>query len=646
MSIPLRVLIIEDSVEDTELLVRELRRGGYKPNYRRVDTPEDMGSALADQEWDIIFADYSMPRFTGDDALAMVRGSGLDVPFIFVSGTIGEDVAVAAMKAGAQDYVMKGNLKRLTPAIEREVREARLRREKARAEERLHKLSLAVEQSSNIIIITDAEGIIEYVNPKFTEVTGYSAEEVVGHSPALISSGLTASQKYKELSKMPAAGGDWHGEFLNRKKNGELFWCEEHIAPIRNASGKVTHFVAVENDVTERHKTAEQLQKAQKMETAGWLAGGIAHDFNNFLMVVHGNLELLREKLVGQSEACDLTDNALHATDRSAKLVRQLLAFSRQQSLQPQAVDVCALIGRLWGLLGSMLIETISLRVSVPDRPWCAFVDQAQLENALLNLAINARDAMPRGGTLLIKAENVELTSDRLPVGSEVRPGSFVRISVADTGTGMPPEVLERALEPFFTTKEVGKGSGLGLSMVYGFIKQSGGHIEIDSAPGRGTRVDLYLRETEPEEMAEAPKSEATALGRAEIILVVEDNPELREVTVSLLEELGYRSIAAPNGPAALAVLESKQNIDLLFTDIVMPSGMTGIELARKALSLRPGIKLLFATGHADGVDPTGVATEMSGEVLTKPYRKNDLARAVRDALKTPASLCNGLPAV
>jgi PAS domain S-box-containing protein len=509
--------------------------------------------------------------------------------------------------------------------------------ERKRAEDQLRKLSLAVEQSSNIILITNTEGVIEYINPKFTEVTGYSAGEIIGRTPAVLSAHLTAKQKHERFWETLMAGREWHGEFLNRKKNGELFWCEEYIAPIHDASGKITHFVAVETDVTERRKTAEQLQQAQKMETVGRLAGGIAHDFNNLLMVIQGNLELLLEWLPGRSEMQDFVDRALHATGRSAELVSQLLLFSRRQFLQPQAVDVGALIGRMENLLGSMLMETISIRVSVPDGLWHAFADPAQLENALLNLALNARDAMPQGGALSIEAENVELASNGLPAGSDIVPGSFVRIRVADTGTGMPPEVLQRAFEPFFTTKEVGKGSGLGLSMVYGFVKQSGGHIEIDSAPDRGTRVDLYLRKTEPERVAEAPKGEVRVRGGGQTILIVEDNPEVREIAAGFLKKLGYRVIETASGPAALAIIESNQAVDLLFTGIVMPGAMSGVELARKALGLKPGIKLLFAMGYAEEVASGGSAHAMGGEILNKPYRKDDLARAVRDALKASA---------
>ena len=508
--------------------------------------------------------------------------------------------------------------------------------ERKRAEEQLRKLSQAVEQSSNIILITNTEGVIEYVNPKFTEVTGYSAEEAFGQTPALFDSRLTPSQRYAESSKNLTTNQGWHGEFLNRKKNGDLFWCEEYVAPIRDGGGKITHFVAVETDITERRKTAEQLQQAQKMETVGRLAGGIAHDFNNQLMVIQGNLELLRERMPIQNEISGLADRALHAAARSADLVSQLLLFSRKQFLQPQAVDVGALIGRMKDLLSSTVMETVSVQVGVPADLWHAYIDPAQLENALLNLAFNARDAMPKGGMLSITAANVEIAPSQIPADSEVVPGSFVRITVADAGTGMTPEVLARAFEPFFTTKDVGKGSGLGLSMVYGFVKQSGGYIEIASAPGSGTRVDLYLRKTEPERVARRPLFEAAAPAGGETILVVEDNPEVRTIAASFLGQLGYRLIEAADGPGALAVLESKQAVDLLFTDIVMPGGMGGVELARKALDLRPGIKLLFATGYAEETAPGGPALAAGGHMISKPYRKDDLAQAVWEALKIP----------
>ena len=516
--------------------------------------------------------------------------------------------------------------------------------ERKRAEEQLRKLSLAVEQSSNIIIITNTDGIIEYVNPKFTEVTGYSAEEAIGRTPALLGSRLTDKEKYERFWSALLAGQEWHGEFLNRKKNGDVFWCEESIAPIHDSDGQITHFVAVETDITERRKTAEQLQQAQKMETAGRLAGGIAHDFNNLLTIIQGNLELLLEKQTGSPEGRKLADRALHATGRSAELVSQLLVFSRQQFLHPQAVDVGTLIGKMKDLLHSTLMEKIAVKVSMPDDLWHALADPTQLENAIINLALNARDAMPDGGTLSIEAENVEFAPDRLPADFDVAPGPFVRIKVADSGTGMPPSVLERAFEPFFTTKDVGRGSGLGLSMVYGFVKQSGGHIEIESAPDRGTAISLHLPRTELDRAGKAPAEKMKTEGAGETILVVEDNAEVRELAVMFLKELGYKVIEARDGHAALASLKSKDTVDLLFTDIVMPGGISGAELARRALELRPGLKLLFTTGYAEETEADGSAFATGAEVLAKPYRKHQLAQTVRDALKAPAPHRNRRP--
>jgi len=406
--------------------------------------------------------------------------------------------------------------------------------------------------------------------------------------------------------------------------------------PVDDVEGKLTMVGLAVLDVTDLKSLERAAQLSQKMETLGRLAGGIAHDFNNLLTVIQGNLELLRERQAGQGDARALADRALHAASRSAELVNQLLLFSRQQILEPQAIDVGVLIGRMKDLLGSTIMETISVSISVPDHLWHALADPAQLENALLNLAFNARDAMPEGGALSIEAENVELTSDHLPTGSDIVPGSFVRIRVTDTGSGMPPEILHRAFEPFFTTKEFGKGSGLGLSMVYGFVKQWGGHIEIDSALGRGTRVDLYLRKTEPGRVFEALKGDVRAQGSGQTILVVEDNPDVRQVAVRFLREFGYRVIEAADGPAALAILDSDQAIDLLFTDIVMPGGMNGIELARRVMNLRPGIRHLFATGYADEIALDVSAHAMTGQILAKPYYKDDLARAVEGALKAP----------
>ncbi|MFZ5790002.1 MAG: PAS domain S-box protein [Pseudomonadota bacterium] len=765
MRTPLRLLIVEDSEDDTALLLRELRRAGHEIGHRRVDTAAGLAAALDTQEWDVILADYTMPRFSGTEALSIVRSRGLDTPFLFVSGSMGEDIAVAAMKAGAQDYLVKGNLGRLVPAVERELREARVRRERAQAEaarrladarfrqiltmaadaiiaadedqritlfnrgaealfeyeaaevmgrpldlllparfvaahrrhveefarssesskpmnlrgkvfgrrksgeefpaeasiaklvesggmtftvilrditerersgEKLRQLSRAVEQSANFVVITDAHGTIEYVNPKFLEATGYAVEEVVGRNPSLWKSGKTSDGEYATLWKTVTMGQEWRGEFENRRKDGSLISVSATISPVRDDNGRITHFVGIQEDITQRREIEAQLRRSQKLEAIGQLTGGLAHDFNNLLTVIIGNLEYLAGELAPGTKARHLAGQALEAGLRGADLTRQLLAFARRQSLEPKEFALNDLVSGITHLLRRTLGEQVEVEMKLSTDLWPVLADPTQVESALANLAINARDAMPGGGRLIIETANTHLDERYAAENVEVEPGDYVMLAVSDTGTGIPPGVLGRVFEPFFTTKPQGKGTGLGLSMVYGFAKQSRGHVKIYSEVGHGTTVRLYLPRAGSGPVVSAtgaPVASDDAVPDA-TILVVEDNAEVRDVTVRQLTELGYRVVEANDGPSALGILRQGRPIDLLFTDMVMPGGMTGADLAREAQSLRPGLKVLLTSGFAEASVQGGLPSGGKRNLLSKPYRKRDLARRVGEILR------------
>ena len=500
MTPPLRVLIVEDSADDAELLLRELRRNGYALNAHQVETAEELVTALDGSEWDLILSDYTLPRFSGTRALSLVRERTTDIPFIFVSGTIGEDTAVAAMKAGAQDYVTKGNLHRLIPAIERELRDAAVRRarnhaetERRAAEQKLRQLVQAVEQSASFVIITDVDGVIEYANPKLLEVMGYGADEVVGRKPSLWKSGTVDAATYETLWQTILAGQAWHGELQNRRKDGGLVTVSASISPVRDDDGRLTHFVGIQEDVTYRREIEEQLRRSQRLESIGQLTGGLAHDFNNLLTVVIGNLDLLHEELQETPKALEMVDHALNASLRGADLTRQLLAFARRQSLAGSPFDLNELVRGTTALLRRTLGEQIEIKLELARDLWTAVADSTQVESALANLALNARDAMAGGGRLTVQTANARLDAHYAAENIDATPGDFVMLAVSDTGTGIPAELLGRVVEPFFTTKPQGKGTGLGLSMVYGFAKQSSGYLKIDSEVGRGTTVRLYL---------------------------------------------------------------------------------------------------------------------------------------------------------
>jgi PAS domain S-box-containing protein len=393
--------------------------------------------------------------------------------------------------------------------------------------------------------------------------------------------------------------------------------------------------LAVARDITQRKETESLLRQAQKMEAIGQLTGGLAHDFNNLLTVVIGNLDLLQMELKSSPKAEGLAEIALRASLRGAELTRQLLAFARRQSLEVKAFDLNGLVSGTTGLLRRTLGEQIEVEMTLADGLWGAFADPTQVESALANLAINARDAMPDGGRLSIETADKHLDERYAAENAEVSPGDYVMLAVSDTGTGIPPEILGRVFEPFFTTKEQGKGTGLGLSMVYGFAKQSQGHVKIYSEVGHGTTVRLYLPRAKAEAipLAEETAIESEGATNEATILVVEDNADVRSVAARQLTELGYRVIEAGDAASALEVLRRDQTIDLLFTDVVMPGGMTGADLAREAANLRPALKVLFTSGFAEASIHNGARSAEIRSLLSKPYRKQDLAGRVREVL-------------
>jgi PAS domain S-box-containing protein len=407
-------------------------------------------------------------------------------------------------------------------------------------------------------------------------------------------------------------------------------------APLYDGDKRVRGAVCIVEDVTESKATRRQLEHAQRMEAVGQLTGGLAHDFNNLLAVVIGNLDLLHDQPELQAASKESVDLALRASLGGATLIRQLLAFSRRQALSPKAFDLSALVVFTRELLSRTLGEHIEVEMRLAPDLWPAMADATQVESAIANLAINARDAMPNGGRLTLETANKHLDPRYADTNPDAQPGDYVMLAVSDTGTGIPPDVLTRVFEPFFTTKEHGKGSGLGLSMVYGFAKQSRGHVKIYSEVGHGTTVRLYLPRAGEQKPATAPARAPVANDPDRIdaaILVVEDNIDVRRIVCRLLRDFGCTVIEASSGQAALDFLQSDKKIDLMFSDVVMPGGMSGTELVQAARRLRPGIKTLLTTGFAEASLRNQVQFADAGEIITKPYRRQDLARKLRSVL-------------
>lgn len=511
-------------------------------------------------------------------------------------------------------------------------------------EQRLRLLSRAVEESPAAMVITDPAGRIEYVNPSFSRITGWSMAEAVGNTPAILKSGQTPMATYRELWAAIRAGREWQGELINRRKNGEFFPWLLSVHPILDEEGGVEYFLGVGEDVTESRaaeralaETRTELYQAQRMEALGRLAGGVAHDFNNLLGIILGYSDLLAPTLDEGSEGREQISEIRKATVRAADLTRQLLAFSRRQVLAVRVVDVASLLEDSRKMLGRLLPESIELRLEVAPELWSVRADSTQLVQVLINLAVNARDAMPLGGRLEIAAGNTELVEEEA-AAKGLAAGGYVCLTVRDSGQGMTPDVVEQAFEPFFTTKAAMGGTGLGLATVYGIVQQLGGCVEIASSPAHGTTLTLYLPRSAGASSG-AGTMHPLAAGRKVqgTILVVEDLAPLRRLVELMLTQIGYRVFTAASAREALALAgEGGLEFDLLLSDIVMP-GMDGRDLARLMRSARPALRVVLMTGYADLLAESSDLDELGADaIVQKPFARAQIERVLADVLGIP----------
>ncbi|MBZ5599389.1 MAG: PAS domain S-box protein [Acidobacteriia bacterium] len=507
------------------------------------------------------------------------------------------------------------------------------------AEDSLRKLSRAVEQSADLVIITNRAGAIEYVNPAFELLTGYARREVLGRNPSILKSGQQPFEFYRELWKTILSGNVFRGVFANRKKDGEVFFLETTITPVRDAEGRITHFISNGRDITERRHLEAQLLQAQKMDAIGKLAGGVAHDFNNLLMVISAYAELMFDSLAAEDPLRHNLQEILTASRRAADLTRQLLAFSRKQMQSLQLLDLNAVIEEIGKMLPRLIGEDIQLEVVEGPDLGSVRADPVQIEQVVMNLAANARDAMPGGGKLTIETARMHLDEAYAQHHSIVPPGDYVLLSVTDSGQGIAPEHLAHIFEPFYTTKEAGEGTGLGLATVYGIVKQSGGFIWVYSEPGLGTTFKIYLPCIR-QRTAITPtcKSVESCPRGSETILLVEDEAAVRQSTYEFLTRSGYTVLEAKNGEDGLHIArEYLGPIHLMVTDVVMPY-LGGAQLAEQLAAERPHMKVMFVSGYAESTILRHGVLDVRTRFLQKPFGLKMLASKIRELLETQAS--------
>ena len=724
MSRHLNVLIIEDSEDDTLLTLRELRRGGYSLNYVRVDTPAAMESALEQQTWDIVLADYSMPAFSGLEALKLLQKHKLDLPFIVVSGTIGEDVAVAAMKAGAHDYLVKSNLARLVPAVEREVREATERRKRHSAEQALQeseeRFQALCASAPLAIFQTDAQGRRTYNNPLWHDISGLGEEKSLGYgwaeaihpeervqvleswqrtaaeqrpwvhehrlltqegqvrwvralaSPMYSREGQflghvgtvediteqkQAAQRIYEqaalldvstdailvcdlknqilfwnkgaerLYKWKAAevmgrnaeqilydseedllarektrttltrDGKWQGELEQITKGGKKIVVESRWTLIYDRDNNPKSILIVSTDITEKKQLEVQFLRAQRLESLGALAGGIAHDFNNILTPILAVAQLLSFKFPHLDENNKQLLGILEGSaKRGADLVKQILSFTRGVEGNRTIIQLRHLLTDVAQVAKKTFPKFIEIQVNIAYDLWTVFGDATQLHQVLMNLVVNARDAMPDGGTLSISAENFWVDEDYARMHVDASIGSYVAIAISDTGTGISPEIIDRIFDPFFTTKESGKGTGLGLSTAMGIIKSHGGFVTVYSEVGQGSNFKVYIPSSQILETQTAIDTELPK-GNRELILVVDDEVRICEITKKTLNSHNYQVLTASDGIGALALYaQHKDDISLVLIDMMMPA-IDGPATIVKLQRMNPLVKIIAMSG-------------------------------------------------
>jgi PAS domain S-box-containing protein len=768
---PLSILMLEDDPRDAKLIEECLLQDFAGCRIRCIETKEALISELRTGTFDVVLADGNLPTFNGIEALRIVRERHSDLPFIFVSGSIGEDLASEMLKMGATDFIPKNRLSRLPPSVLRAVNEAEARAERQRAEKalreseeryrrlfedapapmfincggnivnansaaakvlgaanarelqgvphldivhpdcheivrtrirttleerrevplselkwltrdgktifveaaaipttyvgqpamhvifadvserkRAERARAEAEEKYRSIVENAVEGIFQatlddrylMVNPALAAMLGYESVAELMACVTDVKQHFAHAEQLEQAKSLLAREGVLRSfEFEMRRKDGSAVWVASTVRAVRDAQGNVAYVEGMAKDISERKRLEDQLRQAQKMEAVGQLAGGVAHDFNNILTAIIGYSEFLAEALGRQHPQSNSVGEIRKAADRAASLTRQLLAFSRKQVLQPKVLDLNTVVADMEKMLRRLIGEDIEVVVTRTPKLGRVNADPGQLEQVLMNLVVNARDAMPKGGTLSIQTDEVDIDAAYAESCEGMTPGPYVRLTVSDTGEGMDATTKARIFEPFFTTKGPGKGTGLGLSTVYGIMRQSNGHVTVYSELGRGSSFNVYLPRVADQSKSAGSSAgdNRSRMGGSETLLLVEDDDVVRRLTQRILEKHGYRVIFAENPDVALSAAgQFKEEIDLLVTDVVMPS-LTGRDLAEVLASVRPKMKVLYMSGYNDNVIGKHGILDRGVHFLPKPFTLEDLLEKVRLVLDTPLAV-------
>ena len=630
-----RVLMVEDDDNDAVLINRELGRLTPTPVVQHVRTKPAFAAALEGFAPHAILSDHNIPGFSGWEALELAQHAQPDVPFILVTGSLDEETAVRYLKNGASDYILKDRLVRLGPALLEALERAR-QREALRTQERL--LRQIIDANPSLIFVKDWNGRFVLVNQATAQVYGTTVESLVGKTDADFNPNVEEIAHFLRHDRDVMSSGQPKiiaEEPVTNPTTGATRWFQTIKVPLRSPAEGTATLLGVATEITERKRLEEQLLQSQKMEAVGQLAGGVAHDFNNILTAIVGYTDLLAAELASNVRQLEDLEEIRKAARRAAALTRQLLAFSRKQVLEPRIIDLNSVVLNLDKMLRSLISENIELKTDLADNLGAARADPNQIEQVIMNLAINARDAMPDGGTVTIETGNVTLDDAYAAQHVSVIPGEYVMLAVSDTGYGMDEKTQSRIFEPFFTTKPAGRGTGLGLSTVYGIVKQTGGNIWLYSEPGKGTTFKIYLPAIAalPEDIGKVAPAEAPRRG-AGTVLVVEDDEQLRRLTHRALDAQGYTVLVADRGATALDIARRhKGEIDLLLTDVIMPD-TNGRKLAETIQAARPGMRVLYMSGYPDGAIASHGMLEPGVAYLAKPFTTEAITRRVREVLE------------